>query len=88
MILSRFSLKFCLVFYQIYLRIYLDYFCAPRGIYVTSVFSYTVDTGGGDGAANFTQLDSDYSEPGKHVWTLDMMSVCCMFAFRSFMACL
>ena len=26
------------------------------------IFSYTVDTGGGDGAANFAQLDSDYSE--------------------------
>ena len=46
---------------------YLEYFCAPHGIYVTYVFSYTVDTGGGDGAANFAKLDSDYSEPGKHV---------------------
>ena len=35
----------------------MEYFCAPRGIYITCVFSYTVDTGGGDGAANFTQLD-------------------------------
>ena len=39
------------------------------------IFIYTVDTGGGDGTANFTELDSDYSEPGKHVWTFDMMSV-------------
>ena len=23
--------------------------------------------GGGDGAANFAELDSDFSEPGKHV---------------------
>ena len=39
------------------------------------VFSYTVDTEGGDGTANFAKLDSDYSEPGKHVWTFDMMIV-------------
>ena len=87
---DSFSVLFKIVssFYQIYLKIIWITFCAPCGIYVTCVFSYTVDTGGGDGAANFTQLDSDYSEPGKHVWTLDMMSVCCMFAFKSFMACL
>ena len=67
LILFLFSLKFCLVFYQIYLKIIWITFCAPRGIYVTCVFSYTVDTGGGDGAVNFAKLDSDYSEPGKHV---------------------
>ena len=38
-----------------------------HGIYVATYFSYTVDTGGGDGAANFTQLGSDYSETDKHV---------------------
>ena len=38
-----------------------------RGIYDKYVFSYTVDTGGGDGTANLAKLDSDYSEPGKHV---------------------
>ena len=38
-------------------------------------FLYTVDTGGGDGTANFAELGSDFSEPGKHVWTFDMMSV-------------
>ena len=42
-------------------------FLYTLGIYLAYVFSYTVDTGGGDGAANFTQLNSDYSEPGKHV---------------------
>ena len=52
------------------------------------MFLYTVDTVGGDGTANFTELGSDYSEPGKHVWTFDMMSVFGMFALSSFMACL
>ena len=27
----------------------------------------TVGSGRGDGAANFAKLDSDFSEPGKHV---------------------
>ena len=39
------------------------------------VYVYFVDTEEGDGAVNFTELDSDYSEPGKHVWTFDMTSV-------------
>ena len=52
------------------------------------IFSYTVDTGGGDGAENLAQLDSDYSEPGKHVWTLDMMSVDECLHLCMFMACL
>ena len=30
-------------------------------------FRYTVGFGGGDGAANFAELDSDFSELGKHV---------------------
>ena len=34
---------------------------------LVSDFFYNVDTEGGDGAANFAELDSDYSEPGKHV---------------------
>ena len=38
-------------------------------------FRYTVGSGRGDGAANFAELDSDLSEPGKHVWTFDMMDV-------------
>ena len=35
----------------------------------TLVFEYLhiVDTEGEDGAVNFTALDSDYSEQGKHV---------------------
>ena len=44
-------------------------------MYVSMRFLYTIDTGGGDGAANFAELDSDFSELGKHVWTFDMMSV-------------
>ena len=39
------------------------------------VYVYFIDTEEGDGAVNFTELDSDYSELGKHVWTFDMMSV-------------
>ena len=34
-----------------------------------------VGSGRGDGAANFAELDSDFSEPGKHVWTFDMAEV-------------
>ena len=67
MILFLFSLDFCLVFYHIYLKKIWNTFLYTHGIYVAYVFFYTVDTGGGDGAANFAQLDSDYSEPGKHV---------------------
>ena len=39
------------------------------------VFHYTVGSGRGDGAANFAELDSDFSELGKHVWTFDMIGV-------------
>ena len=67
MILFLSSSKFCLVFYHIYLKNIWNTFLYTHGIYVTSVFSYTIDTGGADGAANYTQLDSDYSEPGNHV---------------------
>ena len=31
------------------------------------IFRYTVGSGRGDGAASFAELDSDFSEPGKHV---------------------
>ena len=31
------------------------------------VFVLAVCSGRGDGAANFAELDSDFSEPGKHV---------------------
>ena len=69
-------------------KIFGKLFCTLTVFTLRAYFSYTVDTGGGDGAANFAQLDSDYSEPGKHVWTLDMMSVCCSLHFCIVMACL
>ena len=37
------------------------------GIYVDFVYAYFVDTEEKAGAVNFTALDSDASEPGKHV---------------------
>ena len=59
--------KFCLVFYGIYLKIFgkvsvhvLVFTLVPR-------FVIAVGSGRGDGAANFAELDSDFSEPGKHV---------------------
>ena len=55
---------------------------------LVSDFFYNVDTEGGDGAANFTELDSDYSKLGKHVWTFDMMSVLHVYLSSSLMACL
>ena len=36
---------------------------------------FAVGSGRGDGAANFAELDSDFSEPGKLVWTFDMADV-------------
>ena len=53
---------------------FLEQFSCTHGIYVSMRFLYTVDTKGGDGTANFAELDSDYSEPGKHVLTFDMIS--------------
>ena len=44
-----------------------EFFFARVGFHVSARSLYTVDTGGGDGAANFTELHFDYSEPGKHV---------------------
>ena len=35
--------------------------------HVSARFRYAVGSGRGDGAANFAELDSDFSEPGKHV---------------------
>ena len=55
---------------------------------LVSDFFYNVDTKGGDGTANFAELDSDYSEPGKHVWTFDMMSVLHVYLRSYLMACL
>ena len=34
---------------------------------VSARFRYAVGSGRGDGAANFAELDSDFSEPSKHV---------------------
>ena len=67
MILFLFSLKFCLVFYSIYLEEIWNKFYARDDFHVSVRFRCTVGSGGGDGAANFTELGSDYSEPGKHV---------------------
>ena len=43
--------------------------------HVRTRFRCAVGSGRGDGAANFAELDSDFSEPGKHVWTFDMADV-------------
>ena len=56
MILFLSSLFFYLVFCHIYLKNIWKTFLYTHSIYVTYVFFYTVDTGGGDGAVNFTQL--------------------------------
>ena len=61
------SLIFYLVFYSIYLEIFWNNFYARVGFHVSIRFRYTVGSGRGDGAANFAELDSDFSEPGKHV---------------------
>ena len=60
-------LKFCLVFYGIYLEIFWRNFYARVGFHVSARFRYAVGSRRGDGAANFAELDSDFSEPGKHV---------------------
>ena len=67
MILFLTILKFCLVFYSIYLEKNWINFYARNGFHASIRFRYTVGSGGGDGAANFAELDSDFSEPGKHV---------------------
>ena len=67
MILFLTVLKFCLVFYGIYLEFFWRSFCARVGFHVSARFRYAVGSGRGDGAANFAELDSDFSEPGKHV---------------------
>ena len=66
MILFLTVLKFCLVFYGIYLEIFWENLYARVGFHVSARFRY-VGSGRGDGAANFAELDSDFSEPGKHV---------------------
>ena len=75
MILFLTFFKFCLVFYGIYLGNIWQSFCACVGFHVSTRFVIAVGSGRGDGAANFAELDSDFSEPGKHVWTFDMAEV-------------
>ena len=67
MILFLTIFNICLVFYGIYLKNIWRSFCARVGFHVSMLLRYTVDSGRGDGAANFAELDSDFSEPGKHV---------------------
>ena len=67
MILFLTIFKFCLVFYGIYLKNIWRSFCARVGFHVSARFRYAIGSGRGDGAANFAELGSDYSEPGKHV---------------------
>ena len=67
MILFLSSLFFCLVLYHIYLKNIWDNFCARTVFTLVFEYLYIVDTEGGDGAVNFAEVDSDYSEPGKHV---------------------
>ena len=67
MILFLTVLKFCLVFYEIYLENFWKSFYARVGFHVSARFRYAVGSGRGDGAANFAEPDFDFSEPGKHV---------------------
>ena len=75
MILFLSVLYFCLVFYSIYLEKIWNNFYARDDFHVSIRFRYTVGSERGDGAANFAELDSDFSEPGKHVLTFDMIGV-------------
>ena len=54
-------------FYGIYLKNIWKSFCASVGFHVSIRFVIAVGSGRGDGAANVAELDSDFSEPGKHV---------------------
>ena len=65
-----------------YFFVHARYLCSIR-----ILFKY-VDTGRSKGDAYFTELDSDFSEPGKHVWTFDMMSVLHVCSSSFLMACL
>ena len=67
MILFLTIFKFRLVFYGIYLKNIWRSFCASVGFDVSTRFVIAVGSGRGDGAANFAEIDSDFSEPGKHV---------------------
>ena len=61
------SLIFLSSFDSIYLEIFWNKFYARNDFHVSVRFRYAVGSGRGDGAANFAELDSDFSEPGKHV---------------------
>ena len=39
----------------------------PLVFTLVPVFVIAIGSGRGEGAANFAELDSDFSEPGKHV---------------------
>ena len=67
MILFLIVLYFFLVFYSIYLEKNWVNFYTRVDFHVSIRFRYTIGSGRGDGAANFAELDSDFSEPGKHV---------------------
>ena len=54
-------------FYGIYLKNIWKGFCACVGFHVSTRFVIAVGSGRGEGVANFAELDSDFSEPGKHV---------------------
>ena len=61
------SLKILSSFLWDLLGKFLEKFYARVGFHVSARFRYAVGSGRGDGAANFAELDSDFSEPGKHV---------------------
>ena len=59
--------KFCLVFYGIYLKNIWQVSVHVLVFTLVPRFVIAVGSGRGEGAANFAELDSDFSEPGKHV---------------------
>ena len=60
-------LKILSSFYGIYLESIWQSFCACVGFHVSTRFVIAIGSERGEGAANFAELDSDFSEPGKHV---------------------
>ena len=68
MILFLIVLKICLVFLcDLFEKKIGTIFMHALVFTLVCIFRYTVGSGRGDGAANFAELDSDFSEPGKHV---------------------
>ena len=61
------SLKILSSFLWDLFEIFWNNFYVRVGFHVSMLFRYTIGSGRGDGAANFAELDSDFSEPGKHV---------------------